>query len=345
MAFEGFVNTSPYAAGPFLLADEQGADLLVLIAKGTWRIEGRDRLALEEEQAPIDPVGSYHGKPDASSLRNAPEADFIKPSTDIALFGHAHAPQGKPVAKLDVSLRVGSVRKIVRVFGDRQWRRFLLWRSISSPKAFRTMPLVYERAFGGTDDTPSNPKHEERETRNPVGVGLVARGSQRKGAAALPNLEDPKKPIRSPRHRPAPAGFGFIAAHWAPRLAYAGTYDAEWQKNRMPLLPEDFDRRFFHAAHPDLVTPEYLLGGEPVEIVNASPRGRLAFTLPEEAPEGAVMMKDGTRHAVAMNLDTVRIDTDEHRVSLIWRGHLPVQRQVHDIRWAKVQLATAGVPA
>jgi hypothetical protein len=286
----------------------------------------------------VDPAGTWNGKPDASSPRNAPEADFIKPATDVALLGHAHAPGGKPVARLDVSLRVGPVRKTVRVFGDRQWRRFLLWRSISAPKPFRSMPLTYERAFGGMDDTPGNPKHEEREARNPVGVGLLARGSQKKAPAPLPNLEDPKKPIRSPRHRPMPAGFGFVAAHWEPRLAYAGTYDATWQKKRMPLLPEDFDRRFFNAAHPDLVAPGYLEGGEKVEVVNASPRGRLAFRLPEEMPEAVVMMKDRTRHGLAMNLDTVTIDTDAHRVTLVWRASLPVHKQIHDVLWSKVQL-------
>jgi len=345
MEHMGFFNLTTFAAEQFLLADEHGADLLVLVAKATYRVEGRDRLVLDDQQVPIDPAGSYHGKPEASSLRNAPEASFGKLSTDIALVGHAHAPDGEPVTRLDVSLRVGPVQKLVRVFGDRRWRRpnLLRWRwGIERPRPFVKMPLLYERAFGGADLTPADPKHHERESRNPVGVGLIARGTRLKEPVALPNLEDPRRLIRSPSHRPAPSGFGFIAPHWQWRHQHAGTYDEKWQKSRLPLLPEDFDRQFLSTAHPDLTASGFLNGGELVEIVNASPRGRLAFPLPTDAPEGVVMMKDQTRHALAMNLDTVLTDTDEHRVYLVWRASLPVFKKVHDILWAKIQLVGSG---
>src|SRR5262249_33420529 len=153
----------------------------------------------------------------------------------------------------------------------------------------------------------------------------------------LPNLEDPKHPLRSTKQRPSPAGFGFIAPHWEWRRRHAGTYDEGWTRDRMPLLPQDFDRRFFNAAHPDLISPGYLRGGEPVEVVNGSPRGGIALSLPHERLEGVVMMKDQTRHRVGMSLDTVVIDTDEHRLTLLWRGALPVYGQVHDLLWSKVQ--------
>jgi hypothetical protein len=344
MEHMGFFNLTTFAAEQFLLADEQGADLLVLVAKATYRIEGRDRLVLDAEQIPVDPAGSFHGEPEASSLKNAPEASFVKLATDVAMIGHAHAPQGKPVTTLDVSLRVGPVRKTVRVFGDREWRPGLLpgSKSMTGPKPFAKMPLVYERAFGGADLTPDDPGRHERDARNPVGVGLIAKASRTKEPVAAPNLEDPEALIRSASDRPVPAGFGFIAPHWESRLRYAGTYDDAWRKERLPLLPEDFDRHFFSAAHADLIAPGFLKGGEPVEVVNASPHGRLAFSLPTDAPEGVVMMKDQTRHALAMNLDTVVMDTDEHRAYLVWRGNLPVYKQVHDILWAKVQPTGSG---
>jgi hypothetical protein len=50
------------------------------------------------------------------------------------------------------------------------------------------------------------------------------------------------------KHRPSPAGFGPIACHWQPRVGFAGTYGDAWVANRLPLLPDDFDDRFFQSA-------------------------------------------------------------------------------------------------
>lgn len=343
MAFLGFVNLTPYAAQPYLMTDENGGDLLVLVTKATYRIVGQDAVALEEEQPPPDAAGSSEGEPGQSSLRYAPEIDIFKPATDVALVGHAHAPGGGTVTQVDVTLRVGPLRKTVRVFGDRQWETKGQTVRISEPKPFTSLPLVYERAFGGSDLTSPDPRHHERDGRNPVGIGLVAVESRRQRPLLLPNLEDPSTLISGMSDRPPPAGFGFIAPDWEWRLRYAGTYDDRWEKNRMPLLPEDFDRRFYNAAHPDLIANGYLTGGEPVEVGNASPGGHLAFTLPTERPEGVVMMKDTTSHPLAMNLDTVVIDTDGHRLTLLWRATFPVYRKIYDILSITSRLAgTAG---
>ncbi len=43
-----------------------------------------------------------------------------------------------------------------------------------------------------------------------------------------------------------------------------GLADEVWNKTRKPLLPKNFDRRYFNAAAPGLVAPGYLKGDEPV---------------------------------------------------------------------------------
>ncbi len=348
MEFLGFINLTPFTAQPLVMADERGSDLLVLVVKASYRIEGTGTLLREEEQAPLRPAGVYNGDPARTSLKHAPEADFFKAATDVALIGHAHAPGGRPLAQLDVSLRVGPIGKTVRVFGDRHWVTPGRSDQIIGPRPFATMPLTYERAFGGADLTPTDPRRHEREARNPVGTGLAVRDTRRTDPLALPNLEDPKHLIRGPGDRPPPAAFGFVSPDWQWRARYAGTYDDRWEKARMPLLPEDFDRRFFNAAHPELIAPGYLRGGEAVSVINASPRGALAFALPSEQPELIVMMKDQTRHALAMALDTVTIDTDAHRVELVWRASQPIFKRLHQLLWIKAQLgapAVAGNPA
>jgi hypothetical protein len=100
----------------------------------------------------------------------------------------------------------------------------------------------------------------------------------------------------------------------------------------MPLLPIDFDRRFFNAASPGLVAPGYLTGNEAVCVENASPRGTIRFNLPGIVPPECRVQLVGRRDAlVTTNLDTVIINTDEDLLILIWRGYLPVRNGPHDI--------------
>jgi hypothetical protein len=339
--FLGFVNLTPFAAQPLLLSDERGADVFTCVVKATFSLvhhrEGTS-LSIAEEQAPVCVAPVYNGDPAASSVKYDTETALTKLGTDVVLIGHAHAPRAG-VTCLDVSLAVGPARSVVRVFGNRVWTTILGRWTASVPEPFEAMPLVYERAFGGWDRSSPDPARHDYEPRNPVGVGFIAKkqGTVREGAP-LPNLENPADLIGSPADRPAPAGFGFIGPHWQPRAAYGGTYDARWQEQRMPLLPDDFNRRFYNSASPALALNGFLSGGEPVEVVNASPRGTLRFWLPAFRLVGTVRMKDGATHQIGMALDTVILNTDEDRLHLIWRGSLAIHKRVHDIMWAKAQL-------
>ena len=138
----------------------------------------------------------------------------------------------------------------------------------------------------------------------------------------LPNLEDPRMPIRDWKDKPAPAGFGFISRNWVPRVQYAGTYDEKWQQERFPLLPYDFDLMFFNGASPDLIVTPHLRGGESVSVVNASYDGLLGFKLPERRFDISLWIKGKESVAVPL-LDTVIIEPDEKRVLLTWRASAP----------------------
>ncbi|MDX2476327.1 MAG: DUF2169 domain-containing protein [Gammaproteobacteria bacterium] len=334
MAYKGLENSTDFAAELALLADENGRDLMLVMVKATYSISETGHLQLIEEQIPVNLAGEYYGEAGKTSLKYAPEANFAKLSTDIALIGSACAPNGAAVIQIDVGLRVGSMSKGLRVFGDRIWMRssnriYAGW-SMSKPQAFTSMPLIYERAFGGVDLSPENEQERISEPGNLVGTGIIAKKS-RLEKVCLPNIEDPKQLIKSPQDRPQPTGFGFISPEWQPRQSYAGTYDKAWQDSRMPLLPQDFDRRFFNAAHPDLISPGFLIGTEPVDIINASPRGRLQFNLPGNAPIIKVAMVYEEPLTLETQLDSVIINTDDHIVQLLWRGSLDVYNRIYDL--------------
>jgi hypothetical protein len=260
-----------------------------------------------------------------------------KLSTDVALVGHAHSPEARH-PYVDVSLRVGEIKKTARVFGDRFWERGGLGLlTISAPQPFTRIPLVYERAFGGADLSHQNPRFHEHETRNPVGVGFLAKASEAfVEGTRLPNIENPREMIVRPGDRPAPHSFGFIAKHWAPRVSFQGTYGEAWQKSRMPLLPADFDERFHNAASPDLRASGHLVGGEPVEVANATPDGYLGFYLPTVQLRGSALI-DATTTPVDLRINTVVIDTDVNKLFITWRGMTNVHKCVEDVRWVRVE--------
>ena len=47
------VNNSPIAATSYFMMDKEGAEVVLLIVKGTWRIAGCGELTLADEQEPI----------------------------------------------------------------------------------------------------------------------------------------------------------------------------------------------------------------------------------------------------------------------------------------------------
>lgn len=304
-------NPTPLPAALVPGLDERGVTHVTLVVKATYRLKEGD-LALADEQAPLLEADAHHGEPGLSSVRY--ESDFgpQKPGTDVVLLGHAWS--SSPTEVLDVTLVAGRLRKVVRVFGDRAFFESGSGFGISAPRPFNRIPLVYERAYGGAAG-------EAFEERNPVGRGFC-RDPESADGLRLPNLEDPRRLIQSPDDRPDVAGFGFIARHWMPRIAFAGTYDEAWRAERFPLLPADFDRRHFHAAHPDLISPKPLAGGEQVRVEGASQGGPVAFRIPRLDLDVEVSIKR-SRSKLNPTLDTLIIEPDERRVTLVHRATFP----------------------
>jgi hypothetical protein len=146
---------------------------------------------------------------------------------EVMLLGNAY-PSRKGATTTRVALTVGAERRELLVYGDRVWigddpKRA----SISQPRSFDCMPLIYERSFGGTvpvnidsrsvvDIThPINPRGKGFDAR-PQAEGLCKMLRAPKGfpvrppgPRALPNIENPRAPISRWEDTPDPGG-------WAP---------------------------------------------------------------------------------------------------------------------------------
>jgi hypothetical protein len=316
-------NQTPFAAAIAPALDKNGIDYLVLVLKCTFSIGAAPTAPQRSDfQVPIAMADQNHGEAGKSSVKYEAETCLRKPGTDVVLVGHAY-PSRPKATTVDVSVSVAKLTKTIRVFGDRRWLRMAGFTRASEPLPFERVPLVYERAFGGPGPKSSDGGATSFDPRNPVGTGFVEPSHRDQvDGLALPNLEEPSALIKRPEDQPAPQGFGYVGRHWTPRAALAGTYDAAWESERSPFLPDDFDERFFNGASPGLVATPHLRGGEDVKINNASSQGDLAFQLPSDAYETDVWIK-GKSTTYPMVFDTLIIEPDESRFSQVWRSTVP----------------------
>jgi len=325
-------NKSSLLAEALPMMDHEGNPVLVVLVKGTFSV-GTD--------GAVTPVGKpipvaygdepcYAGK--GVSARWESDVVPFKPRGDIVLTGKVHAPGEQPAQWVDVTLRIGSLIKSLRIFGDRKWvcDGKKLTSNLTSPIPFQTMDLVPDRAFGGMDVRTGATCAE-----NPAGRGYFDQEVvEDPEAAFLPNIEDPKNLIRHWKDHPRPVGLGVVGKGCSPRFGYLGTYDETWEKERAPGLPVDFRPDFHNAAQPDLQVPGYLKGDEEVELINLTYDERLRFRLPGVLPAVTVTRADienqgwdapRTTETVEMRLDTLCLIPEERRFFLVWRGSLPVR--------------------
>ena len=268
------------------------------------------------EPATLHPADVYFGEPGRSSVRY--EADFApeKPRVDVLVNGRAYAPGGGKAERVQVSVRVGDIFKELVVVGDREDSGML--GAFAKPRPFDTLPIVYERAYGGCD-MPSNDSAKYRlDMRNPVGIGYYrARSADPKVQSVVPNVEYADG-------RSEPAGFGVVARNWQSRIRFAGTYDQAWLRDRSPLLPDDFDPRYHQAAPLDQQS-DTIRGGEAVEVLNMTAEGSWRFRLPTlDVPIHLWYADRGEK--VALRLDTVLLEPDLYRVTLTARVKIPIVR-------------------
>ncbi len=248
-------------------ASDGGTPYVQLTARRTYSITHGRRCEVAPMQTALAPVIDYYadrrGQGGAVLPRTDPDVFApVKRATDVVVQGHAWSLAG-PVEQLDVGVAVlppGAGRdtsraaRVMRVTGDRrvEWRGEGNAPAFTRPQPFTTMPLTYDRAYGGRDvwseeahpdevlawfqpytDVPREELSRYNYARNPAGRGYVVHPSRRAfDELLLPNLELPhdaltperlcsRDPDRWPV-QPVPAGFDWCEQSWFPRFAFLG---------------------------------------------------------------------------------------------------------------------------
>ena len=187
--------------------------------------------------------GDLHADDDLQkSLLYSTDFAPFKPRADAMVLATAHAPGGRPIARLPIRIKIGPIDKRLTAFGLRTWRNGIFGRAgFTEPKPFASLPITYENAFGG----PGSKK-------NPVGRGIESED--------MPQVEDPRRPVTKSRDNIDPAGFapdcnGVAAALRPRRQVRRALAEGRW-----PWFPEDFDYGYFNAAPRDQQIEGYLDG-------------------------------------------------------------------------------------
>jgi hypothetical protein len=187
---------------------------------------------------------------------------------------------------------------------------------------------------------------------NPVGCGYVPHWlgqAARLKRLPAPRIEDPLHPFtaraflaasRGQARLPASLGLqgmGPVTRRWASRLQYAGTWYEGWNESGKPYFP-GFQDAFWNVAPPDLQC-RHLEGEEVLELTNLCPPGTsgldrdgagnavLRVALPGLYPYLLMGSESGRLSYVTAVLDTLVVEPEEARVTLVFRASYPDRPQ------------------
>ncbi len=245
------------------------------------------------------PWDSEHGQVDGDEV-------FYRGGVDLFLFGTARAA-GRAVTEMVVELAVGTFRRRIQVIGDRAWVRRGRTLQPTAPVPFKTMPLTLAHAFGGKTTWDGL---EVAYPDNPFGRGYAADEQSAEGTR-LPNLEDPRRPIRKWDDRPDPVGLGFCPMSCGLRLRNGVVLSDEGKMAGIkPTL--------FNAAFPEMVV-QRVAAGDAVRVDGVTESGaRLAFTVPD-VPLAARLQFGDEIIERPLAIDQLGIEADKQRIFVTYR--------------------------
>lgn len=329
------INETRFAAGYAPGRLKSGRDCLVLVAKATYSMPVLENQKVELLSEQLEPLIADVSLGDPASTPILYENDYapIKASCDVTLVGSAYAPAGQEVNQIAVKMSVANINKTFNVVGNRYWQAKNSRLIATEPEPFNIMPIHYGLAYGGMGNLNSDDDDEDVYVyqKNMYGRGYYGRKvSQDWVGQPLPNTEEYGRPITKPLGDYIPMSFGPIARNAPERIQYAGTYDKQWEQQKAPFLPEDFDERFYQSALQSQQIP-FIQGGELVELYNLVAEGPVKFNLPSERLNMHIVYRNGTRHDMQPVIDSLVLEPDQKRFSMTWRLMVPLKRNMKEV--------------
>lgn len=329
------INQTPLPAVLLPYRDHLLRSHVLVIAKATWRLS-TGRLAAAEQQVRVnmqqfsiclgdmelDPVQRDALEPRLEEPVVWLDHDLVppKPAFDVIVAGYATAPVNHPHAFIDCGVRIGTHVGSMRAYAPRYWYRgWLGYEARGMTSQVCRVPVTYAladwdsgcaiRKPGDADDTP----------------------------AGLPWIESLNADSERRRHARVPAGLGFWPENATHRAIHAGTYDDVWKKKRAPDLPLDFNPRFYNSAHKDMQLARAPSAGTPIRLVHLARQAIVDCTFPAFALSVQARTASGAmRPPLPMTADTLVIEPEYDRLSLVFRALLPAGEETESVRTVRL---------
>ncbi len=214
-----------------------------------------------------------------------------------------------------VEVQLNNVKKSLWVTGDRYWVN----NRATEPLPFDKIAISWRNAYGG----PELPE-------NCVGKGHQVQEFNGTMVQFLPNIEDPKNPVRYETSTYKPAGFAAIPIEYPNRHLMMGTYDETWRREEYPGFARDIDWRYFNQAQPDQYLGR-LRAGDTIRFTNMHPtKPQLEATIPDWEVRAFVKTKDsgeqiaGSLSPVDFALTTIWAYPHKEQAVLIYQANAKI---------------------
>lgn len=321
-----FANQTIWSGGLYPGWDNKQQSQLTAVFKASYEFDEHGQLLPLAEQLPLVEADEHGDDPLNSSLKAALETAAFKQGGEIYLYGTAY-PERENLLAMEVGVGIlftdgREWKKVLRVFGERKWKKTMLNHQHDQQPGFVTsIPLSYEYAFGGR-----NPADEEDEyPANPVGIGY---NSDQRNLACddLPRIEVGPNFMVTPMQKPTPAGFGPLPVWWEPRSSEIGLpVEDPMAQGGCPYSKSAKDS-LHNAAPLDQRFKKPFLGGEVIHlralVKDVNHQQSIHIVLPELHPQMYTIIDNKTELLTPV-CDTVVINTDDRTLAMIYRAGIP----------------------
>jgi hypothetical protein len=348
-----------------LAVDAKGRQIVSLHIKQTFAFNARGKcvLAEDDEQVPLffprpEPRAPWHVEMDVLPLKH---------STDMIVHALAY---GHGARECEVSIAVGGRKIAYNISGDRRCIyagpgsiRF------SEADRFDAIPICYENAYGGVDDTVAIPdpktlmdcfrRHPGAYPRNTEGRGyVIAERREALDGLLLPNVQHPKQLLTpdniivgAPENwwrQPLPWSCDWFAKSWYPRASFlAGppvdmpVEDHEVAEVRLGWVEAGQQARTertplsqrLDSRYFDAASPAlvvpFIRANERIELVGMTREESLVIELPGLRPRMEVRF-EGRMYQLEPVLNRVVLSVEEERLSIVWHGSWHPPRELPD---------------
>ncbi|WP_374427063.1 DUF2169 domain-containing protein [Paracoccus sp. (in: a-proteobacteria)] len=313
-------NNTPFAAIGFEQWKPDGMKMAVVAARASLVLIDDEIRYRDKQELVLADV--FEGDPHRTPMLKPGDLVPFRPSADVTVIGAIHADE--PSTTLRAGISVGAWQKRLLATGPRHWHHDRGWK-LSQVTAVSSVPLDWRLAAGGRiigdPDGAVDP-------RNPIGTGVIHPDyTSTKLEIPAPQIFSDTAPIGPGQTAPPPPqGLGPVSPWWEARSIFAGTYDRAWQESHHPLLPRDFDYRFYQVAPSDSRLQGYLYPGTQIKVQGLLPDSlHLEFSLPDLVPFAKFSFTDGREVLARLHLDGLHLDLQMGvQFDLTWRAWAPL---------------------